>query len=179
MNSSQLDSLLNDADFGDLGELSSHSSTRDALSAGRDLVRDLRGGGAGRSKVGFLSVSARSESSWRDLAAQLGCEVAFLPRLWLDRLAPGAMFASISVRGLGDALDELAQKRGSFDVVLVTGLDLLLSRLDPNDCARFWSDLPLRFPHRPTALILTLPPAFISRFGPDMSVWEKVSARLE
>ena len=150
----------------------------DALLPLRVLVGQLRGVTAGRARLGFLAHAPQDEDNWREVAARVGCEVAFLPQIWLHRLPDGARFASISVAALLAALDEIAQSGGSCDVVLIVGLDLLLTRLDPDECARLWDDLPARLPHRPRALILALPHAF-ARFGPDAHAWGKMSARLD
>ena len=165
-------------ELGDEFGVSPLAMPADALSPLRVLVGQLRGVTAGRARLGFLAHAPQDENGWRDVAARVGCEVVFLPQIWLYRLPDGARFASISVAALLAALDEIAQSGGSCEVVLIVGLDLLLTRLDPDECARFWSDLPSRLPHRPRALILALPHAF-ARFGPDAHAWEKMSARIE
>ena len=165
-----------DAELGD--DFDPSPAPADALSPLRDLVAHLRGASAGRARVGFLGHAPQSEDDWREVAARVSCEIAFLPQLWLARLPDGARFASISSVALLAALDEIAQSSGSSDVVLIVGLDLLLTRLNPNECTRFWDDLPARLPHRPRALITALPHAF-ARFGPDAGAWEKMSARMD
>ena len=172
------DVATSDVSLGDDLDLVPLAAPADALSPLRVLVAHLRGAAAGRARVGYLSHAPQETENWREMAARVGCEVAFLPQLWLDALPAGARFASISVAGLLKALDEIAQSQGRSDVVLVAGLDLLLTRLDPDGCARFWDDLPTRLPHRPRALILGLPHGF-ARCGPDALAWEKVSARLD
>lgn len=167
-----------DVELGDGFDSSLPPLPLDALSPLRALIGHLRGVAAGRARLGFLSHAPQDAKSWSDLAARLGCEVALLPQIWIDRLPAGALFASISVAGLLAALDEIAQSNGTSDVVLVVGLDLLLTRLDPNQCARFWDDLHPSLPHRPRALILALPHSF-ARFGPEASAWDNVRARLD
>lgn len=167
-----------DTELGDGFDLSPLPTPVDTLSPLRALIGHLRGVAAGRARIGFLSHAPREGDEWSEIAARLGCEVAFLPQVWLDRLPEGARFASISVAGLLTALDEIAQSKGRSDVVLIVGLDLLLTRLDPAPYARFWDDLHGRLPHRPRALILALPHAF-GRFGPDATAWENISARLD
>lgn len=167
-----------DAELSDEFAIASLPAPADALSPLRVLIGHLRGSTAGRTRLGFLAHAPQSEEQWREIAARAGCEVAFLPRLWLARLPAGARFASIGVAELLNALDEIAQSSGAFDIVLVAGLDLLLTRLDTSECARFWNDLHSRLPHRPRGLILALPHAF-ARFGPDVGAWEKMSARLD
>lgn len=167
-----------DTELGDGFDLSPLPMINDALSPLRALIGHLRGVAAGRARIGFLSHAPQDADEWSEIAARLGCEVALLPQIWLDRLPDGARFASISVAGLLTALDEIAQSKGSSDVVLIVGLDLLLTRLDPDQCARFWDDLHARLPHRPRALILALPHAF-ARFGPDALAWGNISARLD
>ena len=164
----------------ELGELdfSPLPIANDALSPLRALVAHLRGCAAGRARLGYLSHAPQSDEDWREMAARAACEVAFLPQIWLDALPNGARFASIDVPKLLKALDEIAGSSGTSDVVLIAGLDLMLTRLDPDECARFWDDLHPRLPHRPRALILGLPHGF-ARFGPDAGAWEKISARLE
>ncbi len=167
-----------DAELGDGFDLSPLPMPDDALSPLRALIGHLRGVTAGRARLGFLSHAPQDADGWSDIAARLGCEVAFIPQIWLDRLPDGARFASISVAGLLMALDEIAQSKGCSDVVLIVGLDLLLTRLDPDQCARFWDDLHPSLPHRPRALILALPHSF-ARFGPDSPTWGNISARLD
>ena len=163
----------------ELGELDlSPPVTNDALSPLRALVAHLRGARAGRARLGFLSHAPQSDEDWREMAARAGCEVAFLPQIWLDGLPAGARFASIDVPRLLAALDEISQSSGSSDVVLIAGLDLMLTALETDECARFWDDLHTRLPHRPRALILGLPHGF-ARFAPDALTWEKISARLD
>ena len=164
-------------ELGDAADLSLPSAPDDALSPLRALVWHLRGKTAGRARLGYLCHAPQSEPNWGDIAARVGCEIAVLPQLWLARLPTGARFAAISVAGLLDALDGIAQSRGESDVAVVIGLDLLLTRLDPDECARFWDDLPHRLPHRPRALILALPQSF-ARLGP-VGWDEKISVRLE
>lgn len=167
-----------DVELGDDFDSSPAPLPIDALSPLRALIGHLRGVAAGRARLGFVSHASQDADGWREIAARLGCEVAFLPQIWLDRLPDGARFASISVSGLIAALSEIAQSKGSSDVVLVVGLDLLLTRLNPNECARFWDDLHPSLPHRPRALILALPHSF-ARFGPDSSTWENIRARVD
>lgn len=166
---------------GELGEdfdISPIPMPTDALSPLRVLIGHLRGVTAGRARIGFLSHAPQSDDQWREIAARVGCEVAFLPQIWLARLPASARFASIGVAELLNVLDEIAQAAGTLDVVTVVGLDLLLTRLNPDECARFWDNLHARLPHRPRALILALPHAF-ARCGPDAGAWEKISARLD
>lgn len=124
----------------------------------------------GRVQIGVLLVPSPGSGLGR-LARPLGLTEVNLVQELLASLKPTAAFAGFTrAADLLRLIDGTRTHAAAPDGLLLTGLDLLLTRLPPAECALAWAQL-LEGPiHR--RLVLALPSAFAAYGPPDFARWQ-------
>ncbi|GAB2851861.1 hypothetical protein [Hymenobacter ruber] len=124
----------------------------------------------GRVQTGVLLVPNPGSGLGR-LAAPLGLHEVNLAQALLAPLGPTAAFVGLTrAADLLRLIDQTATHPQAGVGLLLTGLDLLLTRLPPAESALAWGQLLEGPPHR--RLVLALPSAFASYGPPELSRWQ-------
>jgi hypothetical protein len=125
----------------------------------------------GRVQIGVLLVPHPGSGLSR-LARPLGLTEVNLAQELLASLSPTASFAGLtSASDLLQLIDGTSTHPRAADGLLLTGLDLLLTRLPPAECALAWTQLLEGPPHR--RLVLALASSFAT-YGPaDFARWQQ------
>jgi hypothetical protein len=90
-------------------------------------------------------------------AARLGIAHADLREIALANVPEGSRFARLDSMRVIQFLDDICMGNYDADCVLIYNLDLLLARLKRQERQEVWQDLYVNFPHRPRALLMTMP----------------------
>lgn len=125
----------------------------------------------GRVQIGLLLVPNPGSGLGR-LASPLGLTEVNLSQALLASLRPTAAFIGFTrAADLLRLIDNTAQHPQAATGLLLTGLDLLLTRLPATECAQVWAQLLAGPTHR--CLVLALPTAFAA-YGPaDFDRWQQ------
>jgi hypothetical protein len=108
-------------------------------------------------RIGIWLMSPASLGHEADEAARLRLEAVDMCQLWLNTLPKGSRFIGLTPERLLTRLDEIAQATGSSDCALVYNIDFFLARLKQAERHTVWDDLYGAMPHRPRALIISMP----------------------
>lgn len=93
----------------------------------------------------------------RNEAARLMVDAVDISELLIQHLPATSRFSGLNEQRLIELLDEISDLGGHSNCVLVYNFDLLLARLSPQAINNVWQYLFEFMPHRPRALLLTLP----------------------
>ena len=135
------------------------------------LAELLPGAVRGRVQTAVLLVPNPGSGLGR-LAVPLGLNEYNLAQTLLAGLGPRAAFIGLTrATHMLDLIDRSAAHPQAADGLLLTGLDLLLTRLPASECTQVWGQLLHGPVHR--RLVLALPSAFAA-YGPtDFTRWQQ------
>jgi hypothetical protein len=111
----------------------------------------------------------------RNEAARMLMEAEDVREKLLKGLPSGTRFLGLSDQKLIELLDDITQQENKGDCVLVFNLDLLLAYLKQRERIFFWQHMFEAMPHRPRALLLTMPATAVDLLpsNDDLSQWAK------
>jgi hypothetical protein len=121
-----------------------------------ELVRRLRQASY-RSKTGILLLPVPALGQEANIAAQLDIQHVDFAASLLSRIPQGSNYVDVTLRTIIDDLDQIANAASGMDCVLVSQIDVAVTKLTFPDRARFWPRLLGDFPNRRKGLLLSVP----------------------
>jgi|GEM_PF-770419 len=110
-----------------------------------------------RIRIGLWLIPASYLGQERNEAARFLLEGVDIRQELVKQLPVDARFAGLNSQKVIDLIDAVTQQKGTSDCALIYNLDLLLSRLSPQECEFVWQLLLEAMPHRPRAILITMP----------------------
>jgi len=110
-----------------------------------------------RIRIGLWLIPASYLGQERNEAARMLLEAVDIRQELIKQLPTDARFTGLSGQKVLELIDAIAQQKGNSDCALIYNLDLLLSRLSSQEREFVWLLLLEAMPHRPRALLITMP----------------------
>jgi hypothetical protein len=121
----------------------------------KELVRRLREA-TYRSKTGILLLPPSAFGHEADIAAQLNIQhVDFVTRL-LARIPRGSDYVHVTFGAIIDELDKITNAASGMNCIMLSQIDVAVTKLSFPDRVMFWPHLLGDFPHRRKGLLLAV-----------------------
>lgn len=137
-----------------------------------DVIQTLRYSGL-RVRTALWLLPVADLLQLTDTAARLGVHLADARQPLLDNVVSEQRFLGLGVRECVQALDALCRQEQATDCILVANFDLLVARLPYENRQDLWKTLYDGFPHRPRALLLTMPGDAAALLPHELETWNK------
>jgi hypothetical protein len=110
-----------------------------------------------------------------DEAVRLSVEAVDLRDVWLYKLPAETSYIGLTPENFLNTLDEITQKAGYSDCVMIYQMDLFLARLKQTERKTVWDGLFSSLPHRPRGLLITMPQTATELFPSDaqLILWDQ------
>jgi len=109
-----------------------------------------------RSRFGIWICDLSDLGDEENIATRLGAEAIDLSRSYMQSLDPSSTFLSLNEDKLIDLISDISDQKGKTKV-LIYNLDLLLSKLWPNQIKNFWNVLLGGLVYKKRALVFMVP----------------------
>ena len=121
-----------------------------------EMLKALRADGL-RCRTGVLGLPQTAFDHEAEIAASLGVELLDYRERLLAGVPTGSRFVHVSVSGLIEDLDRLANASTGESCVLLAGFDVAAAKLASEERTQLWRVLFSDFPHKKRRLIFCVP----------------------